>query len=145
MEGSTGAPGVAFKCREKFKCVKEYLLSNQILIPRMGIPAEHLITCSFMAAPASLAVSKLFYPETEKSKTTINDIKVEKGEESNVLDAAAKVIVNSITNKHCKVLILAQTFRLAWTCMDLRASQSITTIKLLALHASFNQQALVLC
>ena len=42
----------------------------------MGIPAEHLITCSFMAAPASLAVSKLFYPETEKSKTTINDIKV---------------------------------------------------------------------
>ena len=57
----------------------------------MGIPAEHLITCSFMAAPASLAVSKLFYPETEKSKTTINDIKVEKGDESNVLDAAAKV------------------------------------------------------
>ena len=111
--------------------LKEYLLSNQILIPRMGIPAEHLITCSFMAAPASLAVSKLFYPETEKSKTTINDIKVEKGEESNVLDAAAKVIVNSITNKHCKVLLLAQTFRLAWNCMDLRASQSITTIKLL--------------
>ena len=125
--------------------LKEYLLSNQILIPRMGIPAEHLITCSFMAAPASLAVSKLFYPETEKSKTTINDIKVEKGEESNVLDAAAKVIVNSITNKHCKVLLLAQTFRLVWTCMDLRASQSITTIKLLALHASFIQQALVLC
>ena len=57
----------------------------------MGIPAEHLITCSFRAAPASLAVSKLFYPETEKSKTTINDIKVEKGDESNVLDAAAKV------------------------------------------------------
>ena len=62
-----------------------------MVTPRMGIPAEHLITCSFMAAPASLAVSKLFYPETEKSKTTINDIKVEKGEESNVLDAAAKV------------------------------------------------------
>ena len=57
----------------------------------MGIPPEHLITCSFMAAPASLAVSKLFYPETETSKTTIKDIKVEKGEESNVLDAAAKV------------------------------------------------------
>ena len=63
-----------------------------MMTPRMGIPAEHLITCSFMTAPASLAVSKLFYPETEKSKTTINDIKVEKGEESNVLDAAAKVV-----------------------------------------------------
>ena len=57
----------------------------------MGISPTHLITCSFMAAPASLAVSKLFYPETQQSKTTINDIKVEKGDESNVLDAAAKV------------------------------------------------------
>ena len=57
----------------------------------MGISPEHLITCSFMAAPASLAVSKLFYPETQASKTTIKDIKIEKGEESNVLDAAAKV------------------------------------------------------
>merc|ERR1711970_45252 len=56
----------------------------------MGISAEHLITCSFMAAPCSLAVSKLFFPETEESKTTISDIKTEKGEESNVLDAAAK-------------------------------------------------------
>ena len=45
-----------------------------------------------MAAPASLAVSKLFYPETQQSKTTIKDIKIEKGEESNVLDAAAKVV-----------------------------------------------------
>ena len=58
----------------------------------MGISPEHLITCSFMAAPASLAVSKLFYPETQPSKTTIKDIKIEKGEESNVLDAAAKVV-----------------------------------------------------
>ena len=57
----------------------------------MGIPPEHLITCSFMAAPASLAVSKLFYPETQSSKTTIDDIKVDKGDEANVLDAAAKV------------------------------------------------------
>ena len=60
----------------------------------MGIPPEHLITCSFMAAPASLAVSKMFYPETEKSKNTIKDIKVEKGEESNILDAATKVSFN---------------------------------------------------
>jgi len=56
----------------------------------MGVDAKHLITCSFMAAPTSLAVSKLFYPETEQSKTTINDIKIEAGEEANVLDAAAK-------------------------------------------------------
>merc|ERR1711971_1169119 len=29
----------------------------------MGIDANHLITCSFMAAPCTLAVAKLFYPE----------------------------------------------------------------------------------
>ena len=44
-----------------------------------------------MAAPCALAVSKLFYPETEQSQTTIENIVVEKGDESNVLDAAAKV------------------------------------------------------
>ena len=63
---------------------------------RLGINATHLITCSFMAAPASLAVSKLFYPETEQSKTTIKDIKTEKAEESNVLDAAAKVTFSKL-------------------------------------------------
>lgn len=34
-----------------------------------GIPAEHLISASVMSAPAALAISKLFYPETEKPKT----------------------------------------------------------------------------
>ncbi|MEM8674413.1 MAG: NupC/NupG family nucleoside CNT transporter [Cyanobacteria bacterium P01_G01_bin.67] len=34
-----------------------------------GIPAEHLLTASVMSAPAALAVSKLFYPETEKPQT----------------------------------------------------------------------------
>lgn len=56
----------------------------------IGINASDLITASVMAAPTSLAVSKLFYPETEKSKTTIKDVKIEKGEDANVLDAAAK-------------------------------------------------------
>ena len=65
----------------------------------MGIPPTHLITCSFMAAPASLAVSNLFHPETQQSKTTINDIKVERGDESNVLDAAAKVILTKMNIK----------------------------------------------
>jgi len=55
-----------------------------------GIDANSLITCSFMAAPCSLAVAKLFYPETEETKTAIKDIKVEKGDDANVLDAAAK-------------------------------------------------------
>ena len=34
-----------------------------------GIPAEHLLAASVMSAPAALAVSKLFYPETDKPQT----------------------------------------------------------------------------
>jgi pyrimidine nucleoside transport protein len=32
-----------------------------------------------MAAPAALALAKLFYPETEKSQTKAGDIKMPKG------------------------------------------------------------------
>ena len=46
-----------------------------------GIPAAQLISASVMAAPTALAVSKLIYPETEESKTTVKDIKMEKGPE----------------------------------------------------------------
>ncbi|MGF1589705.1 MAG: NupC/NupG family nucleoside CNT transporter [Pleurocapsa sp.] len=35
----------------------------------LGIPVQHLLSASVMSAPAALAVSKLFYPETEKSQT----------------------------------------------------------------------------
>jgi CNT family concentrative nucleoside transporter len=34
-----------------------------------GIPVEHLLSASVMSAPASLAISKVLYPETEKSST----------------------------------------------------------------------------
>jgi len=61
-----------------------------------GIDASQLISASVMAAPAALAYSKLFYPETEKSKTTIGDIKLEKGEEANLVDAAAQGASNAI-------------------------------------------------
>merc|ERR1719461_1230595 len=35
----------------------------------MGVSAHHLISASVMSAPAALAISKIFYPETEESKT----------------------------------------------------------------------------
>lgn len=43
-----------------------------------------------MAAPASLCIAKLFYPETEKSKTSSSNIQLTKSEDSSVLDAAVK-------------------------------------------------------
>ena len=51
--------------------------------------AVHLITASVMAAPASLVISKILFPETEEPKTkgTVK-VEVEKGA-SNVIEAAA--------------------------------------------------------
>ena len=54
-----------------------------------GVPAEHLIAASVMSAPAALAISKVFYPETEKSVTAGEvTLKVEKVY-ANAVDAAA--------------------------------------------------------
>ncbi len=51
--------------------------------------ARHLITASVMAAPASIVISKLLYPETKVPKTKGEvKINVEKGA-SNVIEAAA--------------------------------------------------------
>jgi len=44
-----------------------------------GISASHLLSASVMSAPAALAYAKLFYPETEESKTNAGDIPVVKG------------------------------------------------------------------
>jgi len=41
----------------------------------LQVPANHLLSASFMSAPAALAVSKLSYPETKKSRTTVKDTK----------------------------------------------------------------------
>uniref|UniRef100_A0A672QL07 Sodium/nucleoside cotransporter 2-like n=1 Tax=Sinocyclocheilus grahami TaxID=75366 RepID=A0A672QL07_SINGR len=55
-----------------------------------GIDASSLISASVMAAPCALAISKLSYPETEKSKfTSKNQIKVDSGGEQNVLEAVS--------------------------------------------------------
>lgn len=55
-----------------------------------GIDASSLISASVMAAPCALAISKLSYPETEKSKfTSKSQIKVDGGGEQNVLEAVS--------------------------------------------------------
>ncbi|XP_033101813.1 solute carrier family 28 member 3-like isoform X2 [Anneissia japonica] len=55
-----------------------------------GVDASHLISASVMSAPAALAMSKLFWPETEESKmVTVEQVKLPKGEERNVVEAAS--------------------------------------------------------
>ncbi|MGL5065432.1 MAG: NupC/NupG family nucleoside CNT transporter [Microcoleus sp.] len=54
-----------------------------------GVSAQHLIAASVMSAPAALAISKLLYPETEKSLTAGEvEVKVEQVY-ANAVDAVA--------------------------------------------------------
>ncbi|XP_063860890.1 solute carrier family 28 member 3-like isoform X2 [Scylla paramamosain] len=61
-----------------------------------GVNPAHLLSASVMSAPAALAFSKLFYPETRKSKTNVNNIQIVKGEEANLLHAAMVGVTNAI-------------------------------------------------
>jgi len=61
-----------------------------------GISASHLLSASVMSAPAALAYSKLFYPETKKSKTTADNLAFPQSEDANVLDAAANGASQSV-------------------------------------------------
>ena len=59
----------------------------------LGIPAEYLLTASIMAMPGALVISKLVYPETEKSETA-NTITLEvKKNHVNLIDAMALLTV----------------------------------------------------
>ncbi|XP_069158264.1 uncharacterized transporter YutK isoform X2 [Procambarus clarkii] len=61
-----------------------------------GVDPVHLLSASVMSAPAALAFSKLFYPETKQSRTGVKDIKIEKGDEANWLHAAMVGVTNAI-------------------------------------------------
>ncbi|XP_041720660.2 solute carrier family 28 member 3 isoform X2 [Coregonus clupeaformis] len=62
-----------------------------------GIEASHLLTASVMSAPASLAIAKTFWPETEIPKVTAKKgLKLETEEGSNLLEAASHGASSSI-------------------------------------------------
>ncbi|MBN2694036.1 NupC/NupG family nucleoside CNT transporter [bacterium] len=56
----------------------------------MGVDAGSLIAASVMAAPGSLVIAKILYPETEHSVTMGKVEFDEKSESANVIDAAAR-------------------------------------------------------
>nr|XP_022310861.1 solute carrier family 28 member 3-like isoform X1 [Crassostrea virginica]XP_022310862.1 solute carrier family 28 member 3-like isoform X1 [Crassostrea virginica]XP_022310863.1 solute carrier family 28 member 3-like isoform X1 [Crassostrea virginica] len=61
------------------------------------VPANHLLSASVMSAPAALAMSKLFYPETRKSKTGNEVYNMASGQERNIIEAASKGATQSIS------------------------------------------------
>ncbi|XP_045168651.2 solute carrier family 28 member 3-like [Mercenaria mercenaria] len=62
-----------------------------------GVPANHLLSASVMSAPAALAIAKLSYPETQRSKASNKDFsKLEKPPEHNIIEAASNGASSSI-------------------------------------------------
>ena len=64
-----------------FKFMYIFLITGSVLAAYIsfGIDAANLLSASVMSAPAALGFAKLFYPESEKSRTKAADIKVPKG------------------------------------------------------------------
>ncbi|CAH1790077.1 unnamed protein product [Owenia fusiformis] len=78
-----------------FATIAGSVLASFILF---GVPANHLLSASVMAAPAALATSKLFYPETEESKTTATNVQVmEKSDHTNIIEAASSGASSAIS------------------------------------------------
>ncbi|XP_065943683.1 solute carrier family 28 member 3 isoform X2 [Magallana gigas] len=64
--------------------------STLVVYVLFGAPANHLLSASVMSAPAALAISKLFWPESKETKRdTSNDACVIKREGRNIVDAAS--------------------------------------------------------
>ncbi|XP_060066328.1 solute carrier family 28 member 3-like [Ylistrum balloti] len=81
-------------CTGGFATIAGSVMAAYILY---GIPANHLLSASVMSAPAALAMSKLFYPETEESQINSNDVyKMSKGPERNIIEAASSGASQSI-------------------------------------------------
>nr|XP_046243554.1 solute carrier family 28 member 3-like isoform X2 [Scatophagus argus] len=80
-----------------------------------GVDAIHLLTASVMSAPASLAIAKTFWPETETSSVTdIHVLKIDQGESANMLEAASQgascavgIIANIVVNLIAFLALLA--------------------------------------
>lgn len=60
-----------------------------------GAPANHLISASFMSAPAALAISKLFFPENSNKKRTQKAPDI-KSTEHGVIEAASSGAISAI-------------------------------------------------
>lgn len=61
-----------------------------IVYVQMGISAGHLLSASFMSAPAALVIAKIMIPETQKPLTNGNIKLFNDEKDANVLDAACR-------------------------------------------------------
>lgn len=69
-----------------FACIAGGVMAVYI---SLGVPAAYLLAASLMAAPGALVISKIMFPETEKSET-LGEVKLELAKtHANLVDAIA--------------------------------------------------------
>jgi nucleoside permease NupC len=79
-----------------------------------GAPDTHLLAASIISAPAALAISKVVYPETGVSKTSVGTkIEVTRPQESNSIETAANgasVAVKLLLNAFLALIAMLDVF-----------------------------------
>ncbi|KAK3109178.1 hypothetical protein FSP39_024723, partial [Pinctada imbricata] len=74
-------------CTGGFATIAGSVMAAYILY---DVPANHLLSASVMSAPAALAMSKLFWPETKKSRAGDEVYNIASGQERNIIEAASR-------------------------------------------------------
>lgn len=74
-----------------------------------GVSPAHLLSASVMSAPAALAYGKLFYPETEESLTSHEDIKLTKEGSQPLIE---EELVKKISNRNIIFIFTLKVTRL---------------------------------
>ncbi|XP_052245750.1 solute carrier family 28 member 3-like [Dreissena polymorpha] len=86
-------------CTGGFATIAGSVMAAYIL---MGVSPNHLLSASVMSAPAALAMAKLFWPETKKSKANADAVyNMARGTEHNIIEAAsngASISIKLISN-----------------------------------------------
>ncbi|KAH8277936.1 hypothetical protein KR018_010592 [Drosophila ironensis] len=103
-----------------------------------GANPTYLIAASVMGAPGSLAFAKLFLPETEESETRAENIKLEKSQDSSILDAAASgaasaviIVLGIVSNIIAFLAILYFLDAVIEWLLELLGFENITLLKIL--------------
>ncbi|KAB7499106.1 Solute carrier family 28 member 3 [Armadillidium nasatum] len=102
-----------------------------------GIEPAHLLSASIMSAPAALTMSKLFYPEVEKSQTKHENIKIIRDKDKNIIhvimtDLKDNIQLIAIITSCLVVFIGAAAFLNAfsdWGCQTLGYEEGVCEIQ----------------
>ncbi|GLH02199.1 Sodium/nucleoside cotransporter [Gryllus bimaculatus] len=104
-----------------------------------GVKASHLLTASIMSAPAALCFAKLFYPESEESKTTVDNIRLEKGFLDGVVGWMGELVGLTGENTISFTFILTKIFYpLVWA-MGVQVEHCSDVARVVALKTVVNE------